>query len=278
METRKERVDDEEDEEDYNPSEGEEDVETDLVEEEASEQDQRRQRKRKAGSALLPSTRRRRGGICLEDEEQKEEVEREQGSTNESNEPIKPKSNINDVWALLKSGDSSSSSSSQAGSSGAAVTPQKVAITETVEFAGEKIQRTRMVNANSKEAQSVQNVESMRSPLVSASQVSARKTSTSGSAGLGASTPGRPTPLKANGGSSLDKLVAGLSQKKTISTLEKSRMDWSSFKSNEGIEDELKQYTKNGYLDKQDFLKRTEYRVWEKEREAKRRKSGAGGL
>jgi len=53
---------------------------------------------------------------------------------------------------------------------------------------------------------------------------------------------------------------------KKISTLEKSKLDWQSFKKKEGIEDDLKQAVKGGYLQKKAFLERTELREYERER------------
>lgn len=41
-----------------------------------------------------------------------------------------------------------------------------------------------------------------------------------------------------------------------MNTLEKSRLDWKGFVEEEGIEDDLKNYNKGGYLQKQDFLQR----------------------
>uniref|UniRef100_A0A1I8F970 Craniofacial development protein 1 n=1 Tax=Macrostomum lignano TaxID=282301 RepID=A0A1I8F970_9PLAT len=63
-----------------------------------------------------------------------------------------------------------------------------------------------------------------------------------------------------------------------LSTLEKSRLDWESFKSSEGIGEDLAAYNrgKSGYLDRQAFLERADYRRYEQERDA-RLASGRGG-
>jgi len=66
--------------------------------------------------------------------------------------------------------------------------------------------------------------------------------------------------------SNLDDLLNSLGKKK-ISTLEKSKLDWQNFKSKEGIEEELKEKTKDGYLERQAFLARTDYRQFEQERD-----------
>lgn len=69
--------------------------------------------------------------------------------------------------------------------------------------------------------------------------------------------------------SALDALLQSTNDPKVISTVEKSSYDWDSFKAKEGISGELEAQTKgkNGYLAKQDFLARTDYRQFERERD-----------
>jgi len=62
-------------------------------------------------------------------------------------------------------------------------------------------------------------------------------------------------------------VVGSLSKKQKLSTLEKSKHDWDSFKKEKGLEDELRNNSKDGYLSKQEFLQRVDYRTWENERE-----------
>lgn len=54
-----------------------------------------------------------------------------------------------------------------------------------------------------------------------------------------------------------------------MTILEKSKLDWSNFKTNEGIGEELQQHIrgKNGYLEKKAFLERADYRQFEIERD-----------
>ncbi|KAH8320307.1 hypothetical protein KR074_003076 [Drosophila pseudoananassae] len=63
-------------------------------------------------------------------------------------------------------------------------------------------------------------------------------------------------------------LINILGKKKKISVLEKSQMDWNTFKSNEGIDEELRTHNKGkeGYLERQDFLQRTDLRQFEIEK------------
>ena len=48
--------------------------------------------------------------------------------------------------------------------------------------------------------------------------------------------------------------------------MQKTSLEWETFKSKQGIGDELERYTKNGYLAKQDFLGRVDLLQFEKEK------------
>lgn len=64
-------------------------------------------------------------------------------------------------------------------------------------------------------------------------------------------------------------LASRLSGKKPkLSTLEKSKQDWDSFKSAEGIAEELKTFNqgKMGYLERQAFLERADVKQFEIEK------------
>lgn len=59
----------------------------------------------------------------------------------------------------------------------------------------------------------------------------------------------------------IDKFLLAVGNKKSkLSTLEKSRLDWASFVDDRKIKDDLSLHNKAGYLDKQDFLLRTDAR------------------
>ncbi|KAL4164586.1 hypothetical protein KRP22_004451 [Phytophthora ramorum] len=64
----------------------------------------------------------------------------------------------------------------------------------------------------------------------------------------------------------LDKMLASLDEPKKVSTMEKSSLDWDKFKEKEGIEDELTQYTKDGFIEKQEFLQRLDLKRFEIEK------------
>ncbi|ETI56168.1 hypothetical protein F441_01216 [Phytophthora nicotianae CJ01A1] len=64
----------------------------------------------------------------------------------------------------------------------------------------------------------------------------------------------------------LDKVLESLDEPKKVSTMEKSSLDWDKFKEKEGIEDELTHYTKDGYIEKQEFLQRLDLKRFEIEK------------
>ncbi|CAI5729504.1 unnamed protein product [Hyaloperonospora brassicae] len=64
----------------------------------------------------------------------------------------------------------------------------------------------------------------------------------------------------------LDRMFDALNEPKQVSTIEKSSFDWNKYKEKEGIEEELTQYTKDGYIEKQEFLQRLDVRRFEIER------------
>ncbi|XP_017061744.1 craniofacial development protein 1 [Drosophila ficusphila] len=67
-------------------------------------------------------------------------------------------------------------------------------------------------------------------------------------------------------------VVNKVEKKKKISVLEKSQMDWKNFKSDEGLEERLRTHNKgkDGFLDRQDFLRRTDFRQFEIEKNLRR--------
>ena len=77
-----------------------------------------------------------------------------------------------------------------------------------------------------------------------------------------------PGPLGArkSGLSGLTSILGGKKQK--LSTLEKSKLDWESFKKDEGIGEDLKTFNqgKQGFLERQAFLERADHKQFEIER------------
>jgi len=62
----------------------------------------------------------------------------------------------------------------------------------------------------------------------------------------------RPVKRKSN----LEEMAKGGKPAK-LNVLEKSRLDWAGFVDREGINDDLKRFNKDGYVERQEFLKRT---------------------
>ncbi|KAL3824403.1 hypothetical protein ACJIZ3_020432 [Penstemon smallii] len=111
----------------------------------------------------------------------------------------------------------------------------KVEITEVRDFAGEEIEVKKLVDAASKEAVD-------------------KGKGTAGST------------------SAVDAVLEQIKKKQKLSVLDKTKKDWGEFKEeNKGMEDELDAYKKssNQYLDRVSFLQRTDYREFERERDAR---------
>ena len=70
-------------------------------------------------------------------------------------------------------------------------------------------------------------------------------------------------------GGGLDSVLATIKGPQSVNTVTKSAFDWQSHKAKEGLEDELKDAAKGGYLSRKDFLERVDVRTYEKERDAR---------
>lgn len=70
-------------------------------------------------------------------------------------------------------------------------------------------------------------------------------------------------------GGGLGSVLGALNKKNKISTLDKTKLDWDRFKKQEGISEDLSTFNrgKDGYLERQDFLQRTDVRQFDIERE-----------
>lgn len=65
----------------------------------------------------------------------------------------------------------------------------------------------------------------------------------------------------------LESVLSKIKGQKKITSTQKSALDWNQFKEKEGIKEEMKQATKDGYLEKVAFMERTDLRQFEKEKE-----------
>ncbi|XP_058810177.1 craniofacial development protein 1 [Phymastichus coffea] len=75
----------------------------------------------------------------------------------------------------------------------------------------------------------------------------------------------QPNALKRRG---LLNILSKISKKSKVSTLEKSKQDWNEFKEEHNLNEEITNFNrgKNGYLERQDFLQRTDSRQFEIEK------------
>ncbi|XP_054740411.1 craniofacial development protein 1 [Anastrepha obliqua] len=126
-------------------------------------------------------------------------------------------------------------------------------VTEVLDFAGEEVRVEKVVNADS-----------VKENKAMVQRIAA------GSSALRVGLPvGLKRPMAGSSGSSgLGSILNKIGKTKKISVLEKSQLDWKNFKQDEGIEEELKTFNKgkDGYLERQDFLQRTDLRQFEIEK------------
>jgi len=123
----------------------------------------------------------------------------------------------------------------------AATEPRKdtISIKRTYEFAGQLITEEKEVSKDSAEAKAY--LASLHNP-------------TSGNVKTEILKPVARRPVKRK--SNLEEMAKGGKPAK-LNVLEKSRLDWAGFVDREGINDDLKRFNKDGYVERQEFLKRT---------------------
>ncbi|KAK3086299.1 hypothetical protein FSP39_016502 [Pinctada imbricata] len=120
--------------------------------------------------------------------------------------------------------------------------PNKVTITKEFDFAGEVVKVTKDIDVSSKEGQKE----------LKRLEKSEEKSS------------GAKKPV---GG--LGSVLNKINRKEKMSTLDKSKLDWETFKTKEGISEELQIHNrgKQGYIERMQFLNRTDQRQFEIERD-----------
>lgn len=135
--------------------------------------------------------------------------------------------------------------------------PAKVTITKVFDFAGEEVRVNKEVSADSREAKSY-----LKSQSIKEDEKSDKETMSSPcSPPLPGSSTKRPAGM-----SNVLSRIGGKKQK--MSTLEKSKMDWDAFKSEEGITEELAIHNRGreGYVERKNFLERVDHRQFELEK------------
>ncbi|XP_028304510.1 craniofacial development protein 1 [Gouania willdenowi] len=127
--------------------------------------------------------------------------------------------------------------------------PAKVTITKVFDFAGEEVWVNKEVSADSREAKSFQRAQSNSEDQPSNQD--------------------RPPAVSSKRPAGISTLLGHIGGKKPkISTLEKSKMDWDAFKSEEGITEELAIHNRgrDGYVERKNFLERVDHRQFEREK------------
>lgn len=128
----------------------------------------------------------------------------------------------------------------------------KITVTKVFDFAGEAVSVTKEVDAGSKEGRAeLKKQEGDVSETETCTDIP--QTQSSG--------------VKRPGGG-LGGLLDKINKKPKMGTLEKSRLDWDTFKKKEGIEDELALHNrgKQSFIERQNFLQRADLRQFEIEK------------
>ncbi|XP_008309767.1 craniofacial development protein 1 [Cynoglossus semilaevis] len=226
-------------------------------------------RKRKKGVLKLQKEEEKDVGGSEQIEEPQEDLTKATGTGEKE---TKAKKKADDLWASFlsdvgsrpkESTPASPSSSAQKEDTNVitAVTktsePAKVTITKVFDFAGEEIRVQQEVSADSKEAKTFfksQNKDEQEKD----DEVETSSTSQTPCPG--------PSAKRPAGMSNLLGRIGGKKQK--MSTLEKSKMDWDAFKSEEGITEELAIHNRGreGYVERKNFLDRVDHRQFELEK------------
>eukprot|EP00795_Rhopilema_esculentum_P001554 gene1554-16003_t len=224
-------------------------------------------KKKATVTPLRRSSRRKRGGIKLREPDSDEESEEPLASSesDEDNEPgedddneaeneqnEEEKKRITNIWESMKQdGNSNNKSKPKEDVSGDEDPKEKNDVNEQTEkdSAEKKISRS-LADNKPKETTKIEEKETVSEKQDS--EKSPREI------------PGAASKKRPGG---LSNVLGSISKKQKISTLDKSKKDWDSFKKEQGIEDELRNKSKDGFLSKQEFLQRVDYRKWENERE-----------
>nr|XP_012627969.1 craniofacial development protein 1 isoform X1 [Microcebus murinus] len=250
-----------EEDEDYVPSGGEysEDDVNELVKEDEVDGEEQTQKtkgkKRKAQS--IPARKKKQGGLLLlieEEEEEDSNAQSEGSSSEEDDEDTEQEKGIgsedarkkkeDELWASflndvgpkskvppttqVKTGEETEETSSsklvKAEELEKPKETEKVKITKVFDFAGEEVRVTKEVDATSKEAKSFLKQNEKEKPQ----------------ANVPSALPSLPAGSGLKRSSGMSSLLGKIGTKKQkMSTLEKSKLDWESFKEEEGIGEEL---------------------------------------
>ena len=153
---------------------------------------------------------------------------------------------------------------------------QQIRIQINYTFAGKLITESKLVDANSEEAKAYLNSTSSITSS-STNEIPNKRTEVKVMRQDPQTKETYELRIKLKRPSLIDKFIAlnGNNKKMKLSTLEKSRLDWASFIDKRKIGDELKRHNRGGYLDKQDFLNRVDYKkdeIYQRAKEEERKR------
>ncbi|XP_015097410.2 craniofacial development protein 1 [Vicugna pacos] len=277
-----------EEDEDYVPSGGEyseDDVNELVKEDEVDGEEQTQKTKGKKRKAQSIPARKRKQGLSLEEEEEDANEESGGSSSEEEDAAAEQEKGIgaedarkkkeDELWASFLNDVGPKSKvppstqvkreeeTEETGSSKLLVEAEelekpketeKVKITKVFDFAGEEVRVTKEVDATSKEAKSFFKQNEKEKPQTN----------------VPAALPSLPAGSGLKRSSGMSNLLGKIGAKKQkMSTLEKSKLDWESFKEEEGIGEELAIHNrgKEGYIERKAFLDRVDHRQFEIERD-----------
>ncbi|XP_065199957.1 craniofacial development protein 1 isoform X10 [Planococcus citri] len=183
-----------------------------------------------------------------------EQPDQAEGSDKEEESPKKePSKNIDDIWKAFKQDVESTQvkiqrktepvdRKSEQSESEKPQPPKTKTVSEIFEFAGEAVVVEKEVPIDAPEPEA-------KPQLLK-------------------SLPSTSAPGPRRGGGGLSSVLGQIGKKNKLSILEKTKLDWNSYKKEEGIDEQLKIHNKgkDGFLERQDFLQRTDLRQFEIEK------------
>lgn len=127
-----------------------------------------------------------------------------------------------------------------------------ITVTKVYDFAGESVKVTKEIDVNSKEGKAELKKQNCQEDEPQADEKPVKTT---------------PLGIKRPGGG-LGGVLEKINKKPKLGTLEKSKLDWEDFKEKEGIDEELKIHNrgKQSYIERMNFLSRTDQRQFELEK------------
>lgn len=224
---------------------------------EASSKTTKRKSTKTKSAATKSSARKRKSSVA---EENKSEVEVPDAIGVQDD-----KSHADALWASFLGDSEPNSNKSQPAI-------KKVIVTETVEFAGEQIEVRKEVAVRNNVKEDLFAVSGSKTSRVRTGAEDVIKSPI----GLGSLANLRKQSVgfapKPSGG--LSSVLGQIGKKNKISVLEKTSLDWKTFKNSEGIDEQLQTHNKgkDGYLERQDFLQRTDVRQFEIEKDLRQAK------